>query len=333
MCGNVDMEGVIDQGHGEANGGSQLVLKSPKSNSPGPNHDSPTYVEGDSVPLTPPASVEVPSSEEHDRTSSHSHTPDTGETPDAETPDANAAQHNHVESDEELYSDAQEPTTTSPLRPKDNADTTEETTDDPLPHDHSSRENGSRTPPNVGKVEGTEEKSENSSDPSQVVIREDLTRPSPPSPLSVAETDHEEAVTPSPTPSPKEGSGDGDGGPPGGEIPAVTQARASSGRANEDSTTDVRTGNDTMEKSDSQTSFVNEYALGDTESPTYATDRSLEQFSEILLDSDPSPSDSEAAPTAEELEAASPKKKGGKRVRFADDLTGKPKGMAWKMII
>lgn len=73
-----------------------------------------------------------------------------------------------------------------------------------------------------------------------------------------------------------------------------------------------------------QTSFVNEYALNSTEdSPMSEVDRKLEQFSEILLDSDASHSDEEA-PAKEQAEedTTSPKMKSTKRVRFADEVAG-----------
>ena len=102
-------------------------------------------------------------------------------------------------------------------------------------------------------------------------------------------------------------------------ISAVTQVQGVSPQRSDVAT---RTGDDDVQ---SQTSFVNEFALSSTaESPTYEADRNLEQFSEILLDSDPSPSDAE--PQAEEAEDISPKKKNVKRVRFADQMTGKVEG-------
>lgn len=100
----------------------------------------------------------------------------------------------------------------------------------------------------------------------------------------------------------------------GNEIPAVTQA------ANVATIDSSRTGEE--EKTESQTSFVNEYALSSSDSPTYEVDRNLEQFSEILLDSDPSHSDNEAEIEVVD-EATSPKKKTAKKVRFADEITGK----------
>ena len=72
------------------------------------------------------------------------------------------------------------------------------------------------------------------------------------------------------------------------------------------------------EDNESQTSFVNEYALKGSESPTYEADRNLEQFSEILLDSDPS--DAEGLPV-DPMASAAEKKKATKRVRFADEVT------------
>ncbi len=100
-----------------------------------------------------------------------------------------------------------------------------------------------------------------------------------------------------------------------GEIAAVTQVE---GGVEES----LRTG----ESSDgvNQTSFVNEYALNSNEiSPMTEVDRKLEQFSEILLDSDASHSDDEIqSGQRTEEETTSPKMKGSKRVRFADEVTG-----------
>lgn len=86
---------------------------------------------------------------------------------------------------------------------------------------------------------------------------------------------------------------------------------------------DLRTGN---EESESKTSLVNEFALSDTDSPIYEGDRKLEKFSEILLDSDLSHSEGEAQEEeAEGEDVSSPKKKKNapKKVRFADEVTGK----------
>ena len=52
-------------------------------------------------------------------------------------------------------------------------------------------------------------------------------------------------------------------------------------------------------------------------------DRNLEQFSEILLDSDLSPSDSEL-----QMESSGPRQKAEKRVRFADEVEALWKGGA-----
>ena len=112
------------------------------------------------------------------------------------------------------------------------------------------------------------------------------------------------------------------------EIGAVTQAKV-------DAKESLRTGGEGEEEGGveeqgvegevkMQTSFVNEYALNSTEdSPMSEVDRRLEQFSEILLDSDASHSDEEPPakePAEEEEETTSPKMKSTKRVRFADEV-------------
>ena len=75
------------------------------------------------------------------------------------------------------------------------------------------------------------------------------------------------------------------------------------------------------ERSESQTSVVNEYALNNTNSPTLEVDRNLEHFSEILLDTDHSQSDSEIQDNGDTTEIVSQKKRNTKRVRFADEVT------------
>lgn len=87
------------------------------------------------------------------------------------------------------------------------------------------------------------------------------------------------------------------------EIPIATQAMG---------------GGTDQERTESQTSFVNEYALSGSESPTYEVDRSLEQFSEILLDSDPSDIETQAAEG--NGDATAKKIKASKKVRFADEV-------------
>lgn len=125
----------------------------------------------------------------------------------------------------------------------------------------------------------------------------------------VVETPDDESVNSPPTAAPElpvrdsiSSTSSPEGSSASKEIPVVTQA--------------VRDMD--QERTESQTSFVNEYALNNSsESPTYEVDRNLEQFSEILLDSDPSDSEAQAVAVSEE---ASAKKKATKRVRFADEV-------------
>ena len=79
------------------------------------------------------------------------------------------------------------------------------------------------------------------------------------------------------------------------------------------------------ERSGSRTSIVNESALSGTDSPTYEEDRNLEQFSEILLDSD-SESEVQVAVGGGDSEGTIEKpKKNTKKVRFADQIDGEGK--------
>ena len=98
---------------------------------------------------------------------------------------------------------------------------------------------------------------------------------------------------------------------PVGEIPPVTQP-----------VEEMRTGVGELAES-SQTSFVNESALDSDNSPTYEVDRSLEQFSEILLDSDSSHSDNEAQAREAAGAGEESPRKAAKKVRFADEVSGK----------
>ncbi len=79
------------------------------------------------------------------------------------------------------------------------------------------------------------------------------------------------------------------------------------------------------EGSESQTSFVNEYALNNnSDSPTYyEEDRNIERFSEILLDSDASPNSDKEEEPVDDHGGTSLKKKYTKRVRFADEVVTK----------
>ena len=78
-------------------------------------------------------------------------------------------------------------------------------------------------------------------------------------------------------------------------------------------------GAENHDRTESQTSFVNEYALSaGKESPTYEVDRNLEQFSEILLDSDVS--DAEVQVVGGSEDSSAKRKKAAKKVRFADEV-------------
>lgn len=109
--------------------------------------------------------------------------------------------------------------------------------------------------------------------------------------------------------------------------PTTTTATSGSSSSSQEipiATPAVR-GTENHERTESQTSFVNQYALsGGGESPTYEVDRNLEQFSEILLDSDVSDAEVQVVEGSEDVSAK--KKKAAKKVRFADevaDLGGK----------
>lgn len=107
------------------------------------------------------------------------------------------------------------------------------------------------------------------------------------------------------------------------DPPEVLEAVSSSPTATSEGTREIPIATQAVrekdqERTESQTSFVNEYALSGNESPTYEVDRSLEQFSEILLDSDVSDSVDQAA--EDNGDVAAKKKKASKKVRFADEV-------------